>query len=129
MPAIITQDSYLSAKVWGPKFEVSTHVLQIRSHVFAVWDLVQVHLHQQIGIDINYAEVEDFAIKPYVIHPGSAELPLQWFECQPVVSERLAIMIVRIRNESCVTVTWAGDVWVYRGLLRAAGVTSLLLFM
>ena len=94
-----------------------------------VWDLLQVHLHQQTGIDIHNAELENFALKRYTIHPGSTHLPLQWFECHPVVSQRIAIMTVHVISESCVTVTWAGDVWVYRGFLRAAGATSLLLFI
>ena len=91
--------------------------------------LVQVHLHQQIGIDIKNDEVQEFALKPYIIHPGSAELPLQWFECHPAISKRLAIMTVHVTSESCVSVLWAGDVWVYRGLLRAAGAISLPLFI
>ena len=88
-------------------------------------DLTPVHLHQQSGITINNDEVKDFLLTQYIIHPGGPELPLQWFECHPVDSNRLAIMTVRITSDSCVTVMWAGDVWVYRGLLRAAGATSL----
>ena len=98
-----------------------------KNDVVAMWDLVQVQLHQQFGINISNVELEKFLRKPCVIHPGSAELPLQWFECQPVVSKRLAIMTVYVTSESYVTVVWAGDVWVYRGLLCAAGATSLLL--
>ena len=123
--AFVIQDDYLSSKFWGPKFEVNKHALDLKVMFLLLRDLAQVHLHQQIGIDINNAEVQDFALKPYAIHPGSAELPLQWFECYPVVSNRLAIMTVHVTSESCVTITWAGDVWVYRGLLRTAGATSL----
>ena len=99
--------------------------LSLKRDVVAMLDLVQVQLHQQFGINIHNVELQKFANKPCVVHPGSAELPLQWFECQPVVSKRLAIMIVHITSKSCVTVMWAGDVWVYRGLLRKAGATSL----
>ena len=88
-------------------------------------DLIPVHLHQQSGINISDDEVKDFSLTRYVIHSGGSELPLQWFECHPVDSNRLAIMTVRITSDSHVTVMWAGDVWVYRGLLRAAGATSL----
>ena len=129
MLATVAQDNYLSSKLWGPKFEVSKHVLQLKINVVDMRNFAQVHLHQQVGININNAEVEDFALKPYIIHPGSAELPLHWFECHPVVCKRLAIMTVHVTSESCVTVIWAGDVWVYRGLLRTAGATSLPLFM
>jgi hypothetical protein len=88
-------------------------------------DLAQVHLYQQVGVDINITEIKKFARKACVIHPGNVELPLRWFECHPVASKRIAIMTVHITSESCVTVMWAGDVWVYRGLLREAGATSL----
>ena len=87
-----------------------------------MWAVVQVHLHQQIGIDIGNAEVNNFARKPCIVHTGSAELPLQWFECQPVFSKRIAIMVVQIESESLITVIWAGDVWEYRGRLLAAGI-------
>ena len=94
-------------------------------NMWLIWGhVLQVHVHQQIGIDINNAEVHDFLAKPYVINPGNADLPLQWFECHPVVSKRLTIMIIQIESESCVSVIWTGDVWAYRGALLTAGVTS-----
>ena len=121
------QDNYLSSKLWGSKFEVSK-CLCVRfdkSLIRLLLYRVQVHLHQQIGIDINNADVQDFVLKPYYVHTGSEELPLRWFECYPIFSKRLAIMTVHITSESCVTVVWAGNVFVYRGLLRTAGATSL----
>ena len=115
-------------KTLGRQVRGALASLQLRNVVVAMWDLVQVQLHQQLGININNVELEKFARKPCVIHPGSAALPLQWFECQPVVSKRLAIMTMYVTSKSYVTVVWAGDVWVYRGLLRAAGATSWILF-
>ena len=125
MLATIVQDNYLSSKLWAAKFEVRWRALQFKNNVVAMWDLVQVHLHQQFGINIHNVELQKFASKPCVVHPGSAELPLQWFECQPVVPRRLAIMTVFITSEFCITAMWTGDIWTYRGLLRKAGATSL----
>ena len=86
----------------------------------------QVHVHQQIGIDIDTTDVQSWTTQPCVLHKGCANLPLQWFQCQPVVSKRLARMIVQVENDTCITVVWTGDIWEYRGALFEAGVTSLL---
>ena len=85
--------------------------------------IIQVHINQQVGIDIDITDVKDFTLKPYSVHQGCAALPLQWFQCQAVVSKRLAIMLIKVKSECCVTIIWAGDVWEYHGLLDAAGVS------
>ena len=125
MLATVVQDKYFSWKRWVSNFEVHKRTLKLKSCVVAMLEFVQVQLHQQLDININITELKKFARKPCVIHPGGVELPLRWFECHPVASKRIAIMTVHITSESCVTVMWAGDVWVYRGLLRAAGAASL----
>ena len=125
MIATVVQDLYFSWRRWAPNFEVHKRTLQLNSCVVVMLEFVQVQLHQQLDININMTELNKFAHKPCVVHPGSVELPLRWFECHPVASKRIAIMTVHVTSESCVTVMWAGDVWAYRGLLRAAGATSL----
>ena len=82
------------------------------------------HIYQHIGGDINDADIQDFTFKRYSAHHGCAMLPLPWFQCQPAVFARLALMIVQVQSELSVSVVWAGDVFEYRGRLRAAGINS-----
>jgi hypothetical protein len=81
----------------------------------------KVHIHQQNGVGINSADFQDFKYKFYVLNDPCQNLPLKWFECQPPVSKRIAIMIVQVEDDSHVNIIWAGNTWAYRGALDAAG--------
>lgn len=82
----------------------------------------KVHIHQQNGVGINVADLRDFKYKFYIANDSCQHLPLKYFECQPVSSKRIAIMIVQVEDDSHVNIIWAGNHWAYRGALDAAGI-------
>ena len=77
----------------------------------------QVYIHPHRGVQIPREQVHNFKFTPCTFMGDHGHMPLKWFECQSVLSRRIAIMIIQIQDDHHVNVIWSGDTFAYRGLL------------
>ena len=55
--------------------------------------------------------------------PNEAEqMPLKWYEAQPIVSKKIVVMQLQPESETCLSVLWSGNTCNYRSALDEAGV-------
>ena len=61
--------------------------------------------------------------KRYTLHDDEDEqMPLKWYECQPVFSKKIVMMHLQPESETCVSIIWSGNTWNYRNALDEARV-------
>jgi hypothetical protein len=85
----------------------------------------QVHIYQHCHQRLTDIDLGELKFNAYILHGPHAALPMQWYECQPVMSSRIAIMMIQPENATHVTVIWTGNIWNFRGALDIAGIAGI----
>ena len=81
------------------------------------------HIYQAGLKDIDDEAIEKLKYENYTLHEGEVEqMPLKWYEAQPVVSKKIVVMHLQPETETCLSVLWSGNTWNYRSALDEAGV-------
>ena len=62
----------------------------------------QVHIFQGGLREVDDEAIEKLTYKHFNLHDEDAEMPLKWYECQPVVSRKLVAMHVQPSSQLCV---------------------------
>ena len=61
--------------------------------------LWQVHLFQGALTEIADEAIEQLAYQHWTLHDDEGEeMPLKWYECQPVISKKIVVMHVQCRS-------------------------------
>ena len=89
-----------------------------------VLSVLQVYLHPHVSAGISRDQLQHLQFKPCTIMGAIRDLPLKWFECQSVVTRRIAIMVLQLNSDIGINVIWCGDTFAYRGALCDKGVTG-----
>jgi hypothetical protein len=85
----------------------------------------QVHIYQHCHQRLTDVDLSELKFNGYILHGPHAALPMRWYECQPVMSSRIAIMMIQPENATHVTVIWTGNIWTFRGALDTAGIPGI----
>ena len=98
---------------------------------FLVWKAKQIDKNVQVQINqhgeqqITNAFVSDLNYEHYtVLSVSDEELPLKWYECQPVVGKKIVTMTVQVEDENHVSVLFGGNTWAFRQALDEFGVNG-----
>ena len=75
------------------------------------------YLHAHRGVQLSREELRNLKFKPYTFMPDHDDIPLKWFECQSILSRRIAILTIQVRDDRHVNIIWSGDTFAYRGAL------------
>ena len=62
----------------------------------------QVHIFQGGLREVDDEAIGKLTYKHFNLHDEDAEMPLKWYECQPVVSKKLVVMHVQPSSQLCV---------------------------
>ena len=80
----------------------------------------EVRLHPHTGISL----ADDFEGAQWIVEEPSAQLPLGFFEAQPVVGKRSVTLHLEALDDEMFTVLIAGNTWNFRSRLDAIGVAG-----
>jgi hypothetical protein len=89
--------------------------------------VLQVYFHPHISAGVSRDQLQHLQFKPCTIMDAIRDLPLKWFECQSVITRRIAIMVLQINSDVSINVIWCGDTFAYRGALSDNNVTGMCL--
>ena len=72
----------------------------------AIQKQVEVHIYQHGTQELT--DVDELGYEHYTLHNADETSPLKWYECSPVMPNRIAMMHLQPESGTCVSVLWSG---------------------
>ncbi len=84
---------------------------------------VQIHQHGAQYVDDDF--VRELNYEHYnLLSMTDDDLPLKWYESQPVIGKKLVSMTLQIEDEKTVSILWGGNTWAFRQALDETGISG-----
>ena len=99
---------------------------------FMVWKMkqldknvqVQIHQHATQHVDQEFVRSLNYEHYSLLSVDDDSELPLKWYESQPVIGKKLVTMVIQVEDEKSCSVLWGGNTWAFRQALDENGVSG-----
>ena len=97
--------------------------LQFKAKQFARATPFEVNVHLFLGVDLSSLE-ENMSYKPINFLEPARELPLKWFQCHPVIGNKILCFHFEPEDESILHLVITGNTWLYRDDLERHGIAG-----
>ena len=85
---------------------------------------VQIHQHATQHVDQEFVRSLNYEHYSLLSVDDDSELPLKWYESQPVIGKKLVTMVIQVEDEKSCSVLWGGNTWAFRQALDENGVSG-----
>ena len=118
-------DEFLVWKAKQVDKNVQAFVLYMHLSLYIMPTARQVQINQHGEQQITNAFATDLNYEHYtVVSVTDEDLPLKWYQCQPVVGKKIVSMVVQVEDEKHISVLWGGNTWAFRQALDEFGVNG-----
>ena len=73
----------------------------------------EVNIHPYLGVDLSDL-AEHMTYKPIKVFEPEKDLPLKWFECHPVIGNKLLCWHFEPDEDRTINLVITGNTWLYR---------------
>ena len=87
--------------------------LAFKAKQFARATPFEVNIHPYLGVDLSDL-AENMMYKPIKVFEAAKDLPLKWFECHPVVGNKLLCWHFEPDEDRTINLVITGNTWLYR---------------
>ena len=85
---------------------------------------VQIHQHATQHVDQEFVRSLNYEHYSLLSVDDDSELPLKWYESQPVIGKKLVTMTVQVEDEKTCSILGGGNAWAFRQALDENGVSG-----
>ena len=82
-------------------------------HDFYMATPFEVNIHPYLGVDLSDL-AEHMTYKPIKVFEPEKDLPLKWFECHPVIGNKLLCWHFEPDEDRTINLVITGNTWLYR---------------
>ena len=95
--------------------------LQYKQKQFARAQPFEVKIHPYTDVDLSGAE-EKMSYEPIEFKEPTRDLPLKWYECHPVIGNKILCFHLEPEDANTVHLVITGNTWLYRDELERNGI-------
>ena len=81
-------------------------------HDFYMATPFEVNIHPSLGVDVSDL-AENMTYKPIKVFEPEKDLPLKWFECHPVIGNKLLCWHFEPDEDRTINLVITGNTWLY----------------